>query len=287
MTDAEAPAAKTEITAEREGGAAESRGDRGRGAGGEGAPRSLVVSIHDVAPPTLARVQAILTELEEAGVRQRTLLVVPRFHGGWSIETDVGFRRFLLSRDPERDEVCLHGYEHLAGAIKHGGLSRMVATRYTEGEGEFYRLETAAAVELIERGRDALAEVGICPRGFVAPAWLHPRELDRELGRLGFLYTTRLWSITVLQPEVRRVAAPVLVYSARRRWRLAASRCWNPCLWQMSRPFRFLRLAIHPRDWDVAAFRSQIRWILRGAVRRRATLSYAAVAEALNREAEG
>jgi len=246
----------------------------------------MVVSVHDVAPPTLTSVRAILADLDAWGVARRTLLVVPRYHGRWSVESSPDFRHFLLSRDPDRDEICLHGYEHLAQPRPLHGLARLIATRYTDREGEFYRLDTESALRLVRKGRESLAHLGIAPPGFVAPAWLHSRELDRELQSEGLLYTTRLWSITMLQPRVHSVPAPTLVYSARRRWRLLASLGWNPCLWRLVRLFRCVRLGIHPRDWDVAAFRRQIHSILRSAARTRTFMTYAEIAETLRRESE-
>lgn len=248
--------------------------------------RYLVVTIHDVAPPTLPRVRQILSDLEEVGIRRCTLLVVPRFHGEWDLESTPEFRDFLLSRDPERQEICLHGYQHLGRPDDHRGLARLIATRYTDSEGEFYRLQIKRAVPLIERGLEDLARIGIKPRGFIAPAWLHPFALDKELHRLGFLYTVRLWSFILLQPRIVRVWAPALAYSPRRRWRVALSLMWNPAVWRVSRPVKCLRTVIHPCDWEMAVFRRQITGILSAAHQRRVLLTYADLAETLARGSE-
>jgi len=239
------------------------------------------VSIHDVAPQTFPSVCRILDDLDNTGVPKRTLLVVPRFHGESTLESDPGFRDFLLSRDPAVDEICLHGCRHLSGARIYNGFSHLVATRYTENEGEFYRLDTPEALRLIEEGLADMAQLGITPRGFIAPAWLMPLELEHELRRLGFLYTTRLWSFISLQPEIRHFRSPALVYSARRRWRIALSLMWNPSLWRLSWFVDCLRVVIHPCDWHTDHFRRQILGILRIAGTRRRFMTYADLARAI------
>jgi predicted deacetylase len=240
-----------------------------------------VVSVHDVAPQTFPAVRRILEDLDSAGVRKRTLLVVPRFHRETTLESDPQFRDFLGSRDPATDEICLHGFEHISGPRRYNGVARLIATRYTDNEGEFYRLETPEAVRLVEQGLEDMNRLGIAPRGFIAPAWLMPLELEPELQRLGFLYTTRLWSFISLRPEIRHFRAPALVYSARRRWRIALSLMWNPSLWRMSWFVDCLRVVIHPCDWKTERFRRQILGILRIAGTRRRIMTYRDLAAAI------
>jgi predicted deacetylase len=49
---------------------------------------------------------------------------------------------------------------------------RLITGAYTAGEGEFYDLDYADALERITRARDEFVAAGLRPRGFIAPAWL-------------------------------------------------------------------------------------------------------------------
>ena len=238
------------------------------------AERFLVVSIHDVSPLSWKATDSILQRLDRIGVRARSLLVIPNHHAKAPI--DKAAPEFLqwLKNLSDRDEICLHGYEHRAAAIPGGLSARLVATVYTHGEGEFYRISANQADALLQSGLDRFAQLGLAPAGFVAPAWLLSAEAGDAVRRKGFQYTTRLRSIDVLHPVERRLRAPTLCYSARSAWRRAVSRIWNRTLAHVERNSPILRAAIHPLDAEYSALLRDELGLIERAAKDRTVITY-------------
>ena len=82
---------------------------------------TLLVSIHDVAPPNLAAVQRLWKLCRDAGVVP-ALLVVPDWHGTAPIERDAAFLSWLRGAASEGAEIILHGERH-----DEAGRSRALA----------------------------------------------------------------------------------------------------------------------------------------------------------------
>ena len=102
---------------------------------------ALVVSIHDVAPGTLAATRLMLAELERAGIDRCSLLVVPNYHGGQPVSEFPGFIEAMRGFERDGHEIVLHGYYHLRQRRAGESLrERAVTSVYTAGEGEFYDL---------------------------------------------------------------------------------------------------------------------------------------------------
>jgi predicted deacetylase len=72
---------------------------------------TLLVSIHDVAPPNLAAVRRLWQLCRDAGVVP-ALLVVPDWHGSAPIEHDADFLTWLRGAVTEGAELLLHGERH-------------------------------------------------------------------------------------------------------------------------------------------------------------------------------
>ena len=66
-----------------------------------GVQRALVVSIHDVAPATRARIERMLAQLAQAGVPRCSLLVVPDYHRAGRSLGDPDFAPGCRSRARE------------------------------------------------------------------------------------------------------------------------------------------------------------------------------------------
>lgn len=246
---------------------------------GTEAARLLAVSLHDVSPLNWKKCELILTQLDALGIHRRILLVIPDYRDAAPVDgADKEFIAWLKKRG-ERDEVCLHGYSHRAEAIQGGPVARLVATLYTNREGEFYQLAEEQARELLREGLARFERIGFIPEGFVAPAWLLSPEVPAVLREMGFRYTTRLGYIDLLQENPpRSLRAPALCYSVRSAWRRTVSRLWNPLLAARNRQTPILRVAIHPVDVDHPAVFEQILRLTGEALKTRRVATYREIA---------
>lgn len=240
--------------------------------------RALVVTIHDVAPATLAQVRELRAALARWGVARVTLLAVPRFHGGVRLADDVATARWLQERCVAGDEVALHGYYHVQTGAPARRWDRLRARVFTAGEGECLAPREALP-ELLQRGRDELAALlGAAPAGFVAPAWLEPRGLGALLEQHGFTWHETSLALEALAPK-RRALAPVIGYATRSALRLAAALAWSRALAVALGRAALLRLAVHPADVGSPAVMSELERVARLTLRdRRAVTTSSALA---------
>ena len=96
----------------------------------------LVVSLHDVAPPTREASEKILHELSRRGVRVCSLLVVPDYHQTGNAMADPEFVRWLRDLEAAGHEIVIHGYFHQRPARDGESLrERLLTQSYTSGEG--------------------------------------------------------------------------------------------------------------------------------------------------------
>ena len=127
----------------------------------------LVVSIHDVAPPTTVREALRWTDdLDRRGVPS-TLLVVP---GPWrtpSFEPASELAAWLRQRQRQGDEIAQHGWEHRAAP---GGPAWRRATGWVAARGcaELWSVERVAARRSLAAGRELLLLAGLATVGITA-----------------------------------------------------------------------------------------------------------------------
>jgi hypothetical protein len=134
---------------------------------------AVVVSLHDVAPPTREKTARIIDQLTQLGVRCCSLLVVPNYHQSGSSFADAEFVRWLRQLEAAGHEVVMHGYYHARPVADHEDFRDRLITRvYTNREGEFYDLPYDEAFRRISQARDEFRNAGLKPHGFIAPAWL-------------------------------------------------------------------------------------------------------------------
>ncbi len=218
-------------------------------AAGSGERKSLIVSIHDVAPSNRDVVEKMIDELTRGGVRVTSLLVVPDYHHGGLFTQDRQFVSWLRDLEARGHEIVIHGYFHERPARTGETLRDKFITRfYTQREGEFYDLDYEEAFRRITRARDEFRQCGLTPRGFIAPAWLLGDESERAVRDADLEYTTRLASVSDLR-TARTFAARSLVYSVRNGWRRATSLAWNGVLARCMTGSSLLRVGIHPPDY--------------------------------------
>ncbi len=172
---------------------------------------SLIVSVHDVAPPHWVQVEKILRHVGDMGVRKRSLLVIPNFRGLWRVDEHREFAEWLCERQREGDEIILHGYEHVEVHKAQGVRDRIKNRLYTQGEGEFLSLDYEEARNRIEAGIAILKSAGVMTSGFIAPAWLISEAGLTAAKDLGFEYTNSYLRICDLVSQ-KSILAPSLVF---------------------------------------------------------------------------
>lgn len=225
---------------------------------------TVLVSIHDVAPPFTRQLHELWSRCLGVGVRP-ALLVVPNWHGAHPIERDRRFLDWLLARVEQGARVFLHGERHDEVGNVRSIADTCRAVGRTAREGEFLSLEYAAARGRIERGLQVLAHCGLVPIGFIPPAWL-ARAATREAARDAGLAITEDERRVYLLQERRALVAPALRWSRRSTWRAHASALVAEGRWRTQRGAPLVRLALHPTDVDHPVTRRSLdvaleRWL--------------------------
>lgn len=236
--------------------------------------RALVVSIHDVAPSTRAKVEKMLARLADLGVGSCSLLIVPDFHHQGRSLGDPESTAWLLRLSEHGHEIVIHGFYHERARRAGENARQKVVTRiYTADEGEFYDLEYEEALRLMRTAQNEFAAHGFHPSGFIAPAWLLGADAQRAATEAGFRYTTTLRGVRDLGSS-EEFASQSLVYSVRSDWRCALSLFWNRMLFRRLTTNPLLRLGLHPPDLDHPGVWRQIEALIVKALRDRRPMTY-------------
>jgi predicted deacetylase len=243
-------------------------------AAAEGERRSIIVSLHDVAPATHAVCAEIVAELARVGVSVCSLLVVPDYHHAGSSLQNREFISWLRALQADGHEIVIHGYYHQRERRSSETLPDKCMTRfYTQDEGEFYDLPYDEAFRRITAAREEFTSAGLKPHGFIAPAWLMSEEAERAAADAGMEYTTGLANVRDLRlPATYRSRS--LVYSTHKPWRRTVSRGWNAALFRRLKDAPLMRIAIHPPDIGCAEVWRQIRRLVAKAAERRTPTTY-------------
>jgi uncharacterized protein len=232
------------------------------------ADRTLVVAIHDVAPPFAEECAALWALCVAEGVRP-ALFVVPSWHGAWPLDKHTAFARWVADRQAEDAECFLHGYRHDEADSHRTWSAKFRAMGRTDREGEFLSLDYPAAFDRMREGVRVLESASIAPVGFIAPAWLDTAATRRAARDIGFTISEDATGIVVLRGD-RVVIAPAVRWSARTPVRAAASCVVARARRSLHARHAVVRLALHPRDLHhrgvAASIRDALRWWRRGRV---------------------
>ncbi len=242
--------------------------------------RRALLSLHDVTPFHLPRLQRAEAVLEDLGVEQVAYLLIPDYHGFSRADTPE-FIDWCRRERPFKVEWVLHGYYHREtepGRRSRGPLGTRLKRRFaTGGEGEFLSLHPTEARSRVEDGIEMFERViGDQPRGFVPPAWLHTDDLAAVLYEAGFDFWESRAAVHDLRSNVD-IAAPVITWATRtlpRRWTSIGG---TPILRRLYRRRALLRLAVHPFDFDFPATEKSIRRVWASVLDEARQESYAAL----------
>jgi predicted deacetylase len=210
---------------------------------------SVIVSIHDVTPALLPRVEALWALCRVRGVTP-ALLVVPNWHGAWPIAGNAAFLDWLSARAADGAEIVLHGERHDEVGLPRAFADEVRAVGRTNREGEFLTLELDAAAERIARGLALLRGAGLTPAGFVPPAWLMRPATIEACRRAGLPFTEDDGQIHLLGERVTALASPVVRWSGRAALRARLSVAVAEWRWRAQRTHPLVRIAYHPSDLD-------------------------------------
>jgi predicted deacetylase len=210
-------------------------------------PPSLLLVLHDIAPPTWADYQPFVEAVDALGNVPMTWLVVPNFHKHNDLEAHPGFRRLLSGRLALGDELALHGYFHCDDGPMASNPRDWFMRRVYTHEGEFYSLSRDAALTRLHAGIDMFQRYHWPLHGFVAPAWLMSEGTRQALRQLPLSYTSDPQHLYKL-PDFAVVDAPGLVWSARSAWRRGLSKLLSDQREQRWRQAPVIRLGLHPVD---------------------------------------
>jgi predicted deacetylase len=210
-------------------------------------PPSVLLVLHDVAPPTLADYLPFVEAVDALGDVPMTWLVVPDFHRHNSLEAHPDFRRALTHRVARGDELALHGYFHCDEGPPPGTPRDWFMRRIYTHEGEFYTLSQHAALDRLRAGIEVFDRYNWPLEGFVAPAWLMSEGTREALRQLPLRYTSDAQHLYPL-PDFTPIDAPGLVWSARSAWRRGVSKLLSDQREQQWREAPVIRLGLHPVD---------------------------------------
>ncbi|MCF1184941.1 polysaccharide deacetylase family protein [Marichromatium gracile] len=218
-------------------------------------PRTLV-SVHDVMPETLPRVERLLALLEAERVYPVTLLVVPG--GAWDRTALARLRQW----QQRGHELAGHGWHHRVG--RYGGwYHRLHARLISRDVAEHLALDAEGIGALISRCHAWFGDQGLdAPELYVPPAWAMGRIARSALAELPFERYEYLSG--VLSAESGLFApVPMLGYEADTAARARAVRLWNRINRSRARARGWLRIGIHPQDLELRLAES-LRQDLRG-----------------------
>lgn len=205
----------------------------------------MLVSIHDVMPVTLDRVEHILARLNDAGLAPVTLLVVPGT--GWQREHLDRLRTMVAAGAELAGHGWRHEVRHVRG-IKHRLHSALISRR----AGEHLALSTREILRLMLINHRWFARHGLPEPGlYVPPAWAMGPVPRRFLDRLPFDQFETLAGVYDRRDQCFH-SLPMAGYEADTTFRAVAVRGFNRLnvLWAEASG-RPLRLGIHPDDFEL------------------------------------
>lgn len=211
-------------------------------------PRTLCISLHDVAPATLADCARTLAFLDDIQLGPVSLLVIPDFHGTGRVDRDRRFISFIESRILRGDEIVLHGYRHDESAPPGRGLRAWLARRMgTDQRAEFSSLRFDAARTRLLHGLAVLRSAGWQPSGFVAPDWRLSTGTCDALEDLPLRYFSTRDAVILLGSQ-QWITAPTVTLDVPAAWGRASAWCRMRVLSRLRATNPILRVALYPTD---------------------------------------
>jgi predicted deacetylase len=255
-----------------------------------GSRRTLAVALHDIEPATFERCALIRDWLDDHGVNQVTLLVIPARDLHPLTGRSPEMVSWLIERERTGDAIAQHGFQHLRSTRARGRYKALRAVG-ADHETEFLGLDAHETRRAVDAGRRVLKLAGIEPRGFVAPGYAYTPQLRRTLGER-FHWWAALLGLHRAHPAVGPMAGAnargALASSGRGRGRdllgppIALSstgglrRALSPGLLRAGALVSgaTLRLDLHPSDLDHPNHMLALEWVLKRSACNREAVTY-------------
>ncbi len=215
-----------------------------------------LLSIHDVAPHTLDRVEAIIRLLSPACRRHLVLLVIPGYP--WNACQIAQLRAW----QSQGFTLAGHGWRHKAEKIT-GLYHRMHAWVLSRNAAEHLALSRSELRDLLQRNYRWFIEHDLqAPDLYVPPAWAMGALTNRDLAASPFRFfevTSGLYDAKTGQS--RRL--PLAGFEADTRWRRDSLRIWNAINASQASAQRPVRLGLHPHDLELLLSQSVHQYLRR------------------------
>lgn len=207
--------------------------------------RSLV-SIHDVMPHNLDKIDFCLEQLKFNGIDTCYLLVVPGLD--WDEKSIARLRQYVA----DGHELAAHGWLHKAAEIS-SLYHRLHSVLMSRDVAEHLCWSRSEALSYMRSARDWFADKQLpVPDFYVPPAWALGDLTPYDLSKTGFNYVETTTGIFDLRSD-RFYRLPLVGFEARTPFSAAALRITNVTNRVLKRLFlkRSLRVSIHPDDFDL------------------------------------
>lgn len=203
-----------------------------------------LISIHDLMPETMARVEMILDWLKQSSIPPATLLVVPE--KPWTTDELDRLRQFAEAGH----ELAAHGWEHKTHPRRL--WHRIHATFISRNVAEHLDLDSADIADLMLRSHQWFPEHGLPrPKLYVPPAWALGNISSKHLAALPYQQIETTFGLLQRNHEssYRLQKLPLSGYEAGSPLRAAFLQQWNTRqAIKAKRMHRPLRISIHPDD---------------------------------------
>jgi predicted deacetylase len=260
-----------------------------------GSRRTLAVALHDIEPATFERCALIRDWLDDHGVDQVTLLVIPARDLHPLAERSPEMVQWLIERERGGDAIAQHGFQHLrprrvpAWTGRTEGMGGLARAFGADRETEFLGLDPLETRRAVDAGRRVLKLAGLEPRGFVAPGYAYTPAL-RETLKERFHWWTALLGLHKAHPAAVRLAeteqventqrellGPPIALSSEGKLRKALS----PALLRAGALLSgsTLRLDLHPSDLDDPRHMLALEWVLKRTAGSRTAVTYEELAQ--------
>ena len=227
--------------------------------------KSLIVSLHDVAPGSAETSRRWMELFDERNLAV-SLLVIPGLWNGTELLADEQFQKWLAQISSSSHEIVLHGLNHQMIEEPSTSSLKLISGRFfARGCQEFWALSKADAKALVSDGLNKLSSLGYKPSGFIAPGWLASTGTKQAISEIGFSYTTSHLQISDLLFEKRHFASVICQRPNAPTTRLVM--LMTTLLAEILMALRLpLRIAVHPEDLHDAKLRKRILKLVSRAV---------------------
>jgi predicted deacetylase len=259
------------------------------------AHRTIAVALHDIEPATFERCALIRDWLDDHGVDQVTLLVIPARDLHPLAERSPEMVSWLIERERCGDAIAQHGFQHLRSGARASGPYRSLRSVGADHESEFVGLDPTETRRAVDAGWRLMKLAGIEPRGFVAPGYAYTPALRRTLGER-FHWWAALLGLHRVHPGAaesfradtsgaraiagaeRDLLGPPISLSSGGRLRRALS----PALLRAGALISgtTLRLDLHPSDLEHPNHMLALEWVLKRSACTREAVTYEQLASA-------